>query len=560
MAMSTDRNGSLPEPRRGNHQALLEALLNPTCYPHPVGQVEQLETPMSDVFLTGKYAYKIKKPLGLQFPDFSTLEKRRRFCEEELRLNRRLASELYLGVVPITGELAHPRVGGEGVPIEYAIQMRQFDQAGLLDRVVPRGDLSSAQVDEIGEIIAAFHLALPPASPDSPYGYAETIMQRARENLDPLLLLTRSEAERNALEWLRQWTLAQHARHRPLFEERRRDGFVRECHGDLHLGNMVLTDARIRIFDCIEFNAHLRWIDVINEAAFLAMDLIFHQRSDLAHRFLDRYLQVTGDYSGVRLLRYYMVHTSLMRARVAAMRAAHAGLDQQAADVLRERCRTQVMLARELAESARPVLAILHGFSGSGKTAVSQIVLQTIGAIRLRSHVEHKRLHSMTRVARSQSGVGQSNHPDQAGSLTYNRLAQLAGDVLDGGFPVLVDAAFLQRSHREQLRGLAQAKGVPFAILHTAASEATLRHRLAQRAMKAVDPAEASGVVLDRQLANAEPLTEAEKDLSHRFDTENADPHAVGIEARQLFRGLLGLEPCSAPGAESQAAGLMPVK
>jgi len=541
MAMSTYGSGSTRAPRRGNHQALLEALLHPTCYLHPVRQVQRLETPMSDIFLTGKYAYKIKKPLGLQSPDFSTLEKRRRFCEEELRLNRRLASELYLGVVPITGDLAHPRVGGEGVPIEYAVQMRQFDQAALLDQVVPRGDLSSAQVDEIGEIIAAFHLALPPASPDSPYGCGETIMQRTLENFDALLPLTRSEAERAALDWLQEWTVAQHARQKQLFEERRRDGFVRECHGDLHLGNMVLTDARIRVFDCIEFNAHLRWIDVMNEAAFLAMDLIGHRRSDLAHRFLDRYLQVTGDYSGVRLLRYYMVYTSLVRARVAAMRAAQAAMDQPAAVALHEQCRTHVLLARELAESARPVVAILHGFSGSGKTAVSQIVLQTIGAICIRSHVEHKRLHSMTRAARSASDANHVMHTDH-GSLTYARLNELASHVLEGGFPVLVDAAFLQRAQREQLRMLAQAKGVPFGILHTEASEATLRYRLAQRALQIADLSEASGALLDRQLANQEPLTEAEHLLSHSFNTENADPRTVATDAQEIFRGLRPLE------------------
>ena len=542
MAMSTDRSGSLPESWPCNHQALLEALLHPTCYPHPVRRIERLETPMSDVILTGKYAYKIKKPLDLQFLDFSTLEKRRRFCEEELRLNRRLASELYLGVVPITGDLAHPRVGGEGVPIEYAVQMRQFDQAGLLDHVVPRGDLSGAQVDEIGEIIAAFHLALPPASPDSPYGSGETIMQRTLENLDALLPLTRSEEEHAALKWLQEWTVAQHARHRQLFDERRRDGFVRECHGDLHLGNMVLTDARIRVFDCIEFNAHLRWIDVMNEAAFLAMDLIGHRRSDLAHRFLDRYLQVTGDYSGVRLLRYYMVYTSLVRARVAAMRAARANLDQHTAVALHERCRTHVLLARELAASARPLVAILHGFSGSGKTVVSQIVLQTIGAIRIRSHVEHKRLHSMTPTARSASDANHAMHTDH-GSLTYARLNELASHVLEGGFPVLVDAAFLQRAHREQLRRLAQTKGVPFGILHTEASEATLRYRLAQRALHIADLSEPSGALLDRQLANEQPLTEAEHLLSYSFNTENADPCAVATDVQEIFRGFRLLEP-----------------
>jgi aminoglycoside phosphotransferase family enzyme len=181
-------------------------------------------------------------------------------------------------------------------------------------------------------------------------------MGPALQNFDQLLPLAHSEDEHTALDWLQQWTARQHAHLEQLFEQRHRDGFVRECHGDLHLGNMVLIDGRIRIFDCIEFNPQLRWIDVMNEVAFLTMDLIQHQRSDLAYRFLDRYLQITGDYPGLPLLRYYMVYRALVRAKVAAMRAAQTGLDEHAQRSLQDKRRTHVMLAKRLAASVRPKL------------------------------------------------------------------------------------------------------------------------------------------------------------------------------------------------------------
>ena len=524
--------------------ALLDALLNPGCYPHPVGHLERIETHISDVFLTGRYAYKLKKPVDLGFLDYSTLEKRRRFCHEELRLNRRLASELYLGVVSITGEPAHPHVGGQGSAIEYAVQMLQFDQSGMLERVIGRRELSSAQVDEIGEMIAAFHSALPPSSPDTEYGRPQAIMRPAVENFEQLLrLVARDDEECAALRRLQQWTLAQHARLEQLFEGRWRDGFVRECHGDLHLGNMVLIDRRIRIFDCIEFNAQLRWIDVMSEVAFLTMDLIRHERPDFAYRFLDRYLQITGDYRGVQLLRYYIIYRALVRAKVAAIRATQPGVDPQTRRSLREKCRAHVMHARDETEAARPRLVILHGLSGSGKTVVSQALLESVGAIRIRSDVERKRLHGMSPAARSESHVGAGIYTAQAGSATYNRLTELADLALDAGYPVLVDAAFLKRAQREQLCDLAHAKRVPFAILHTQASEATLRRRISQRAAAGIDASEASASVLDWQLANQEPLTEAERAVSFSCDTEREDPDAAVKQARQLFQQLITPSP-----------------
>ena len=530
---------SLEQARLGNYRELVQALLDPACYPHSVEHLEHIETHISDVFLTGPYAYKLKKPLDLGFLDFSTLEKRRRCCEEELRLNRRLAPELYLGVVAITGDAGHPRVAGEGVALEYAVHMRQFDQAGMLERVIARGELSGPQVDEIAEIIAGFHLALPPASSESPYGYPETIMGTALQNFDQLLPLVDALQDRTALTSLQRWTVTQHAVLAHLFQERRRDGFVGECHGDLHLGNMVLIDGRIRIFDCIEFNPQLRWIDVMNEVAFLSMDLIQHQCSDLAYRFLDRYLQITGDYRGVQLLRYYMVYRALVRAKVAAMRAAQTAMDAQAQRLLHNKCRAHVTLAKQLAESASPILMILHGFSGSGKTAVAQVVLETIGAIRIRSDVERKRLCGLSMSARSESPVGEGLYTAQADSTTYDRLTELTAHAIDAGFPVLVDAAFLKREQRKLMRKLAQVKAVPFAILHTEASETTLRRRIAQRAAEGADASEASGAVLDWQLANQEPLTEVECAMTYSFDTERRDPQALAKRTRKILQRLV---------------------
>jgi aminoglycoside phosphotransferase family enzyme/predicted kinase len=537
MASSVNRKlGLLQQVRPDPHRDLVRSLLDPACYPDPARKIEHIETHISDVFLTGEYAYKLKKPLNLGFLDFSTLEKRRFCCEEELRLNRRLAPELYLDVVPITGRPAHPRICGDGEPLEYAVRMRQFDQAGLLERLIDRGELTSAHTDEIADVVAGFHTALPPATGESLYGSAESIIGPALQNFDQLLHLIESEQDRAALDRLRQWTCAQHAELVSVFEERRRGDFVRECHGDLHLGNIVLIDGRVRIFDCIEFSPVLRWLDVINETAFLAMDLLQRRRRDLAFRFLNRYLEATGDYSGVRLLRYYMVYRALVRAKVALMRAAQHDVERATIPALQAKCSAHLALAERLIQAARPALVILHGLSGSGKTSVSQIVLESVGAIRIRSDIERKRLHGFSGSARSGSAVGEGIYTEAADAATYGRLAELASRVLDGEVPVLVDATFLELGQREGFRSLADKRRVPFAILHSEASELELRRRIAQRARDGADASEATAAVLDRQLRTQAPLRSEER--AWIIDTEHMSQREIAEQSRQLLREL----------------------
>jgi len=505
----------------------MRGLMQAECYPHPVDKIEHLQTHISDVLLTGAYAYKLKKPLDLGFLDFSTLDKRRHYCEEELRLNRRLAADLYLAVLPVTGEPAHPRLGGEGPVLEYALQMRQFDQSGLLDRLAASGELADRHVDELANLVARFHAQLPGAPERSEYGTPAAVMAPALQNFAQLRPLLDDEQDRERLDRVQRWTEAQHGSLAALFERRRQDGFVRECHGDLHLANMVLIDDHVRIFDCIEFNPALRWIDVMNEVAFVAMDLLQRRQARFAWRFLDRYLQLTGDYGGVPLLRYYMVYRALVRAKVAAIRARQQDVPELTRQTLLQRTCAHIELAAELSSAPPPLLIILHGLSGSGKTRLSQMLLEQIGAIRIRSDVERKRLHNLPATAETASALEAGMYAASASAATYERLRELARSILTGGLTTIVDAAFLRREQRDRLRSLAQELGLPFAIAHAEASEATLRRRIAMRAATQLDASEATIEVLDHQLKTQEPLAADEQRQTFIFNTENSAEHAL---------------------------------
>ena len=292
----------------GEQAVLVAALRNPACYPHPAEQVEVIETHISYVLLSGAYAYKIKKAVALGFLDFSTLARRRMYCEEELRLNRRLAPELYLAVVAITGPPDVPRFAGNGEAIEYAVQMTRFSQEDLLDRQLAVGCLSPDMIDQLADQLADFHGGAERAPPDGRFGSPEAVWEPMAQNFAQLGKQLSDAAHRSRLADLEAWSRKRFSQLAGLLATRLRDGWIRECHGDLHLGNIARTGAGLRIFDCIEFDPGLRWIDVLNEIAFLTMDLEERGRADYGHRLLNRYLEANGDYSGLPLLAFYTVY------------------------------------------------------------------------------------------------------------------------------------------------------------------------------------------------------------------------------------------------------------
>jgi aminoglycoside phosphotransferase family enzyme/predicted kinase len=506
----------MPEPKDDLPQ-LIRSLHAPACYDHAARPVRLIETHISWVLLTGEFAYKIKKPLDLGFLDFSSLDKRLHACCDEVQLNRRLAPAIYLDVVPITGTPASPRVNGSGETFEYAVKMRQFPPDATLDRLDAQGEMTAQHVEAIATTLARFHReGCARATVNSPWGSPEKIWQPVAQNFVQISSRLDDPADRQNLDALQRWSEAEHARLTPLMAARKRDGFVRECHGDLHLGNLAWVDDQLLVFDCIEFNPELRWIDIQSEVAFCYMDLMQRGHVDWAWLFLNGWLEKTGDYAGLALLRYYVVYRALVRAKVSAIRSAQtAGPERDAA--LAE-VRTLLNLATTLTRPLSLRLDITHGLSGSGKTTVTQKLMQTPGAIRLRSDVERKRLAGLDTLARSGSGVGENLYAADASRRTYDHLARLAGEILNAGWPVIVDATFTARWQRDLLREMVRTRKVEFRILDFPVPVATLRERIVQRSREGNDASEADLAVLQHQLDTEEPLA----------DDEQADIVSVG--------------------------------
>jgi aminoglycoside phosphotransferase family enzyme/predicted kinase len=483
---------------------LVEALCSPCRFTHAAKTVHLIETHISWVLLAGRYAYKIKKAVNLGFLDFTDLSARHFYCEEEIRVNRRLAPRLYLDVVAIAGSPQQP-VLGAGPSIEYAVRMRRFASARQMDRLLARGLVTTTHIDRLAATIARFHAGLPPAAPDSPFGTLDAIHAPAIQNFDQLAPLL-DAADTALLERLRSDSESEYAACVPLFKRRRQQGWVRECHGDLHLGNIVLIRDQPTPFDSIEFNANFRWVDVMNEVGFLVMDLLDRSRADLAFRFLNGYLELTGDYEGIGVLRFYLAYRAVVRAKIDAIRASQPDTPPEQAKEVMAACRDYLALAATCLARRRPALIITHGLPGCGKTTVTQIALERLQAIRIRSDVERKRLFGLAPLQASGSQVDGGIYSLDATKRTYARLLELARELLDAGFPVIVDAAFLKHTEREQFRELAQEMAVPFAILDIRAALATLRQRILQRLDQARDASEADLKVLETLQAAQEPL------------------------------------------------------
>lgn len=487
--------------------SLIQSLLRPDAYPHAVAKITLLETHISWVILTGPFAYKIKKPIKLEFLDFSSLQQRKHFCDIELTLNRRWTPELYLDVVPIRENGVHATIGGTGRLIDYAVKMKQFPQSARLDAQLDAGTLDQQDMRSFAETLSIQHQQAGIVVPDDARGVLEYIRQPMLENFEHLSRCANS----TAVQRLECWTTKKLRRLQTALLARQRDGFIRECHGDLHLANLVRLDSGIRAFDCVEFSATLRNIDVISDVAFLVMDLVARQRVDLAYQFLNRYLELSGDYMAMKVFDLYFVYHCLIRAKVAAIRSSeridpdHAKQDMD--EVSHYLAVAEICVARPF-----PKLVAMHGFSGSGKTWVSEQLMNTLPAIRLRSDIERKRRRELGEAYRSHSGIGHGIYTATDSVETYDRLRLLATVLMIAGHSVVVDAAFLALDERQKLEFSAERLGVALVFVDTRASDVELKHRLQRRAHRGNDASEADLAVLRHQQRTADEFTKTERD------------------------------------------------
>lgn len=486
---------------------MIAALHDPAAYPHPVTVVDYLETHISHVFLAGEHAYKLKKPVNFGFLDFTTADKRRAACIEEVRLNRRLAPDIYLGVASVCRTPAGFRIvagdcaSGDALA-EVAVQMRRMPQDGLLDRLAQDGRLEVAHLIDVARQIAAFHARAARGPDIEHYGTLERIRAPAIQNFEqtaPYIGRAVSAERHRSLRTATEAFLAQHA---DRFDARVREHHIVDGHGDLHLRNMCLMDGRVVIFDCIEFNPALRAGDVMNDIAFLTMDLDHRNLPTHANRFLNEYLEQTDDYAGLPLLDYYQAYRACVRAKVSCFEieqdAAMAGEAQRYFD-----------LAARYFEPRRGGILITCGVSGSGKTTVARQAAAQRNGVMVRSDAVRKHLAGLPLLTRGDEGLYSRPMTER----TYSMLHRHARDIVTSGRWAILDAVHARRSERAAAAALARELNVPFGILYCEAPRDELVRRLAQRNAEGWDVSDADAAVLDQQLEFFEAPADGEGPL-----------------------------------------------
>jgi uncharacterized protein len=529
----------------------LRKLLEPAAYPHPAQDVALVTTHISWVLLAGEYAYKIKRPVRYPFVDLTSLEHRRFLCEEELRLNRRFAPELYLDVcrvVSVNGAAAivlpppanarHVDRGAERL-IEYAVRMRRFSAAEELDRLLEDRRIEPRELEAFGQELARMHARLAAAAATSSWGRPEEIRTQLLRNLDECAAAAAAFDAAGEVLALRAPLEARLAGSMPWLAARRSNGRIRECHGDLHSRNIVRVRGRLLAFDCLEYEPAFRWIDTADETAFLTSDLQARGCPRHAQAFRGGYLGESGDYHACRVLGLYEAHRALVRAKVAALSAAGNG-PGGAQDVLRREHVRLVAFAAATLQRKEPRLLLMSGLSGSGKTRLARQLAERLSAVHIRSDVERKRRAGLGGLAQSHSGVAADLYSAAATAAVYDDLARAAEDVLSGGMTAIVDATFLERTRRASFAALAARSGAALQLILCEAPEAVLRARIAERSRAGSDASEADLEVLAWQLARAEPPTAGEGIEVIRVATERPD-------ALDQALGRIGGVPAGAP-------------
>ncbi|WP_319379684.1 AAA family ATPase [Thiomicrorhabdus sp.] len=497
---------------------LIQALSLPETYPHPVEVITTIETHISVVFLTGEFAYKLKKPVDFGFLDFTHLDQRRHYYRMELELNKRTAPQLYLDVLPFyrhsDGSFGFEPEAMRDQPIEYLLKMRQFDPNNVLSRLLQKQGLEDQQVEALALQIADFHANATTVDDQSNLGDPPVILQPMLDNFPTLLAEYRKSAGEE-LTALQAWTQQTYHCLFQRLQSRKNEGFIRACHGDLHLDNIALVDERPLLFDGIEFNENFRWIDVLSDLAFLLIDLDFRKQRRLKNHLLSIYLNQTQDYAVFDLLKFYRVYRTLVRAKISGLRCAQLDEKDYRKKQMQQTTLDYIHQALDYSrEDAQPKLILLQGVSGSGKSYLAAHLLDWFDAIILSSDRTRKRLYGIHATTRIQEADKQALYSEEMSRRTYETLLSNASTLLKQRQNVIVDATFLKREHRQVFYALQNEIDCKPFTLSIQVSQTLAEQSIRYRQQLNQDPSDADAEVMLRQMAINQPPAKEEPALS----------------------------------------------
>lgn len=519
-------------------ESVLKALLKPSTYGTEVKDVRLIQTHTSRVFLTGEFAYKIKKPVFFGFLDYTTLDARKFFCEEELRLNRRLSPEIYLEVVPIT-ELhsssghkpARIGLGGEGKIIEYAVKMKELPQEKLMTELLKQDKISYAMIDEIARIVADFHQSAQTDNNVNQFGSGETVKFNWDENFAQTEEFIGRTVSRPTFKLAKKTIYKFMLDNFDLFSKRISEGKIKQCHGDLHSKNIFVAD-KVHIFDGIEFNQRFSCCDTASEIAFFVMDLDYYEKHDLANFFIDRYLQYTKDYDLLQVLDFYKCYRAYVRGKVTSFNLNDKGIEAKDKKIAAKTARHYFKLAVNYAKNlfSSPSLIVMIGLPGVGKTHFACQLAQRINAYHLRSDIIRKELMNISLSEHHNTGYGKGIYTGNISARTYDEMYNRARIYLAQGKNCILDATFSLVRGRKAAAKVAKEFKVQFLMVYCHSPDKIVFKRMAKRERK-FDFSDANPKVYKAMKKNFDPVPRT-KDVIRVDTSKPLKPFLKRIESR----------------------------
>jgi len=513
------------------------SLMRPGAYPpEAAGPVTLLQTHISYILLTPRFAYKIKKPVNFGFLDFTTLEKRRRICDEEVRLNRRLAPDVYLGVVKITQDAGEFFMEGEGEAIEYAVKMRRLPEDRMLDRRLAAGEVTEADIVSIARAIAAFHAGADTGDHISGFGSPEVVGRNASENFSQTGRFVGKTISAPLYERIKAYSDGFMKENEGLFIERVEKGFIRDCHGDIHSEHIATGHGEhgVEIIDCIEFNERFRFSDIASDAAFLSMDLDFRGRHDLARVFDDAYIKASGDAVAERLFDFYRCYRAYVRGKVESFKSTEAEVKEEERVAAEISARIHFHLSGLYAAGGyRPMMVVVRGLSGTGKSTVAAALAKETGFAVLSSDRVRKELAGMEPEAGAGMGYGEGIYTPAFTERTYAELLRRGGALLSSGRPIILDATFSKVAYIEKAAEAAEGAGAMFRLVECFCADRVARERLEKRRVPGAPP-QVSDADLEIYLKQKQSF-EVWDGPGVRLDTALAMPKLMREVVRQVF-------------------------
>ena len=456
---------------------IVDALLNPNAYDEAVKNIRLVQTHISWIFLTGKHVYKVKKPVNFGFLDFTTLQKRKLFCEKELELNKRLAPDMYLEVVPINQSGGKIKIKGDGETIEYAVKMKELPQETMMSKLLERNDVNNRMIDRIAKIVSDFHSKTKKINRNDSFNVIRFNWDECFSQTKPFINITIGKENFDYIESTIKKFMTNN---KTIFERRINEGKIRECHGDLHSGNIFISD-KIYIFDAIEFNDRFRFCDVASEVAFLTMDLDFQNKQDLSIQFIGKYIEYSKDHGIKKLLDFYKCYRAYVRGKVTSFKLNDKDVSKEEKLESENLAKKYFNLAFNYSKKLGPRLVVMCGLTGTGKSNVSKNIAKIIKGKIIRSDIVRKELGGISSTKHKFDDYNRGLYSEEFTDRTYSEMINIARETLTKGISCVLDATFSKKEYRKEAANLEKELNLPFFIVECICPEHVIRNRLDKR-------------------------------------------------------------------------------